>query len=397
MSESLLLTKLYIPPPRPNTVLRPRLVERLNEGMHGRLTLVSAPAGFGKTTLISEWLAGCERPVAWLSLDAGDGDPARFLAYLASALQTIDENYGKGLLAVLNTPQPQPPPIESLLTGLLNEISTIPNNFVIVLDDYHVIDSSPVDQALNFLVEHQPPQMHLVIATREDPPLPLARLRAHGQLTELRAADLRFTPAEAADFLNRMMGLTLRDADIAALEARTEGWIAGLQLAALSMQGRADAAGFIQAFTGSHHFVLDYLASEVLDRQPEHVRSFLLQTAILDRLSGSLCDAVTNQNGGRGMLETLERENLFVVPLDDQRQWYRYHHLFADVLRAHLTEAQPEQVTGLHQRASAWYEQNGFAHDAIRHSLAAADFVRAAALIELACTMRWMPSSAAAS
>ena len=384
MSESLLLTKLYIPPPRPNTVLRPRLVERLNEGMHGRLTLVSAPAGFGKTTLISEWLAGCERTVAWLSLDAGDGDPARFLAYLASALQTIDENYGKGLLAVLNTPQPQPPPIESLLTGLLNEISTIPNNFVIVLDDYHVIDSSPVDQALNFLVEHQPPQMHLVIATREDPPLPLARLRAHGQLTELRAADLRFTPAEAADFLNRMMGLNLRDADIAALEARTEGWIAGLQLAALSMQGRADAAGFIQAFTGSHHFVLDYLASEVLDRQPEHVRSFLLQTAILDRLSGPLCDAVTMQDGGRGMLETLERENLFVVPLDDQRQWYRYHHLFADVLRAHLTEAQPEQVTGLHQRASAWYEQNGFAHDAIRHSLAAADFVRAAALIELA-------------
>ena len=273
---------------------------------------------------------------------------------------------------------------KSILTTLLNEITTIPDSFILVLDDYHVIDSKPVDQALTFLLEHQPPQMHLVIATREDPPLPLARLRVRGQLTELRAADLRFTPAEAAEFLNRMMGLNLRDADIAALEARTEGWIAGLQLAALSMQGRSDTAGFIQAFTGSHRFVLDYLAGEVLERQPERVRNFLLQTAILDRLSGSLCDAVTAQDGGRGMLETLERGNLFVVPLDDQRQWYRYHHLFADVLQAHLIEAQPEQVSSLHQRASAWYEQNGFPPDAIRHALAAEDFERAAGLIELA-------------
>ena len=226
--------------------------------------------------------------------------------------------------------------------------------------------------------------MHLVIATREDPPLPLARLRVRGQLTELRAADLRFTPAEAAEFLNQMMGLNLSDADIAALEARTEGWIAGLQLAALSMQGRSDTASFIQAFTGSHRFVLDYLAGEVLERQPERVRNFLLQTAILDRLSGSLCDAVTAQDGGRGMLETLERDNLFVVPLDDQRQWYRYHHLFAEVLQTRLIEAQPEQVSSLHQRASAWYEQNGFPPDAIRHALAAEDFERAAGLIELA-------------
>jgi LuxR family maltose regulon positive regulatory protein len=386
MSTPILATKLYIPPPRPKVVLRPRLVERLNEGVSSsrKLTLISAPAGFGKTTLVSEWVAGCERPVAWLSLDEGDNDPARFLVYLVSALQTIDVNIGKDLLGVLHTSQPQSPSIESLLTELLNEISTIPNNFVLVLDDYHVIDSKPVDQALTFLVEHQPPQMHLVIATREDPPLPLARLRVRGQLTELRAADLRFTPAEAADFLNRMMGLNLRDADIAALEARTEGWIAGLQLAALSMQGRSDTAGFIQAFTGSHRFVLDYLAGEVLERQPERVRNFLLQTAILDRLSGSLCDAVTAQDGGRGMLETLERGNLFVVPLDDQRQWYRYHHLFADVLQAHLIEAQPEQVSSLHQRASAWYEQNGLPTDAIRHALAAEDFERAAGLIELA-------------
>jgi LuxR family maltose regulon positive regulatory protein len=359
-------------------------VERLNEGQAaGRnLTLISAPAGFGKTTLVSEWIAGCKRPAAWLSLDEGDNDPTRFLAYLVAALQTIAANIGAGSLAVLQSPQP--PSTESILTSLLNEIAAISDSFILVLDDYHVIDSKPVDQALTFLVEHQPPRMHLVIASREDPHLPLARLRARGQLTELRAADLRFTPEEAAEFLNRVMGLNLRDADIAALEARTEGWIAGLQLAALSMQGRSDTAGFIQAFTGSHRFVLDYLVEEVLQHQSEDIRSFLLQTAILDRLSGSLCDAVTAQDDGRGMLETLERGNLFLIPLDDQRQWYRYHHLFADVLRAHLMEAQPNQISSLHRRASAWYEQNGLRSDAIRHALAAQDIERAAGLIELA-------------
>ena len=257
-------------------------------------------------------------------------------------------------------------------------------DFILVLDDYHVIDAEPVDDALTFLLEHLPPQMHLVIATREDPHLPLARLRARGQLTELRAADLRFTPAEAAEFLNQVMGLNLSAEDIAALETRTEGWIAGLQLAALSMQGRSDTASFIQAFTGSHRFVLDYLVEEVLQRQPERVRSFLLQTAILDRLSGPLCDAVTGREDGKGMLDALERGNLFVVPLDDKRQWYRYHHLFADVLQAHLMEEQPDQVSSLHRRASAWYEQNGLPSDAIRHALAAKDFERAAGLIELA-------------
>ena len=286
------------------------------------------------------------------------------------------------MLAALQSPQP--PPIESILTTLLNEITTIPDNFILVLDDYHVIDSKPVDKALTFLLEHLPPQMHLVIATREDPPLPLARLRVRGQLTELRAADLRFTPAEAAEFLNQMMGLNLSAENIAALEARTEGWIAGLQLAALSMQGRSDAASFIKSFTGSHHFILDYLVEEVLQRQPEHVRNFLLQTAILDRLSSPLCDAVTGQEDGRGMLEALERGNLFVIPLDDQRQWYRYHHLFAEVLQAHLQEAQPDRVSTLHQRASEWYEQNGLRSDAIRHALAAKDFEGAAGLIELA-------------
>ena len=285
---------------------------------------------------------------------------------------------------MLHASQPQPPPIESILTVLLNEIATIPDQFVLVLDDYHAIDSQPVDQALTFLIEHLPPQMHLVIATREDPALPLPRLRARGQLTELRAADLRFSPAEAADFLNRRMGLDLTDTDIAALEARTEGWIAGLQLAALSMQGRSDTAGFIRAFTGSHRFVLDYLAGEVLARQPEGVRNFLLQTAVLDRLCAPLCNAVSQRGDGDAMLEALDRGNLFLVPLDDQRQWYRYHHLFADVLRSRLMEAQPDQVPGLHQRASAWYEQNGYPSDAIRHALAAMDFARAAGLIELA-------------
>jgi LuxR family maltose regulon positive regulatory protein len=344
------------------------------------LTIISASAGFGKTTLVSEWVTGCGQPVAWLSLDEGDNEYLRFLAYLVAALQTLAPKIGAGALAALQAPQP--PFIESILTALLNEITTISDNFILVLDDYHTLDSEPVDQILTFLIEHQPPQMHLIIATREDPHLPLARLRVRGQLTELRAADLRFTPAEAADFLNQVMDLNLRDADIAALEARTEGWIAGLQLAALSMQGRSDTAGFIQAFTGSHRFVLDYLAGEVLERQPERVRNFLLQTAILERLSGSLCDAVTAEEGGRGMLETLERDNLFVVPLDDQRQWYRYHHLFAEVLLAHAQEEQPSQIPLLHKRASAWYEQNNLPAEAIRHALAARDFARAADLIE---------------
>ena len=271
-------------------VLRPRLIERLNEGLHRKLTLISAPAGFGKTTLVSEWVAGCERPVAWLSLDEGDNDPTRFLTYLVAALQTIAANIGEGVLGVLQSPQP--PPTESILTALLNEITTIPDNFILVLDDYHVIDAKPVDHALTFLLEHLPPQMHLVIATREDPHLPLARLRARGQLTELRAADLRFTPSEAAEFLNQVMGLNLSAEDIAALETRTEGWIAGLQLAALSMQGHQDAASFIKSFTGSHHFVLDYLVEEVLQQQSESIQTFLLRTSILDRLCGPLCDAV---------------------------------------------------------------------------------------------------------
>ena len=396
MSETLLQTKLFVPPARPNLVPRPQLIERLNQGLvlGHKLTLISAPAGFGKTTLVSGWVSSNERPASWLTLDEGDNDPTRFMAYLIAALQTIAENIGEGVLGMLQSPQP--PPAEKILTALLNEFTAVPDSFVLVLDDYHVIDANPVssladvnvstsvDGALTFLLDHLPPQMHLVIATREDPNLPLARLRVGGQLTEMRVSDLRFSPSEAAEFLNQVMGLKLSNEEVASLEARTEGWIAGLQMAALSMQGRADTASFIQAFAGSHHFVLDYLVEEVLQRQPEHVRSFLLQTSILSPLSGPLCDAVTGQENGRGMLEALERGNLFVVPLDDKRQWYRYHHLFRDVLQAHLMEGQPSQVPALHQRASEWYEYNGSPADAVRHALTAEDFERAAGLVELA-------------
>ena len=382
MFTQILATKLYIPPPRPNTVLRLRLLERLNEGLHRKLTLISAPAGFGKTTLVSAWIASCQPSVAWLSLDETDSDPTRFLTYLVAALQTLAPHIGAGVLRALQSPQP--PPAEAMLTALLNDITTFPDHFVLVLDDYHVIDAQPVDIALAFLVEHLPSHMHLVIATREDPPLSLARLRARGQLTELRAADLRFTPSEATAFLNQVMDLRLAAADIATLEDRTEGWIAGLQLAALSLQGHQDGSSFIRAFAGDHRYILDYLVEEVLERQPEAVRSFLLQTAILDRLHGPLCDAVTGQAHSSARLEALHRGNFFIVPLDDQRRWYRYHHLFADVLAAQLSAEQPEQVATLHQRASIWYEQHGSDADAIGHALAARDYPRAAGLIEVA-------------
>src|SRR5437588_5458158 len=382
MSTPILATKLYLPRLRPNVVFRPRLLERLNEGVHRKLTLISAPVGFGKTTLVSEWVEGIERPTAWLSLDEGDNDPTRFLTYLVAALQTIAATIGQGVLGVLQSPQPPPP--EAMLTALLNDITALSDQFVLVLDDYHVLEAKAVDHALTFLLEHLPPQMHLVIATREDPPLPLARLRARGHLTEVRAADLRFTPSEAAAFLNQVMGLDLSAEDIAALERRTEGWIAGLQLAALSLQGHQDVPAFIRAFAGDHRYIVDYLVEEVLQRQPEPVRSFLLQTSILDRLNGSLCDAVTGQEEGNARLEALERGNFFVVPLDDRRHWYRYHHLFAEVLSAPLMAQPRDQVATLHRRASAWYEQHGSVADAIRHALAAEDFERAAGLVELA-------------
>jgi LuxR family maltose regulon positive regulatory protein len=364
-------------------VSRPRLIERLSEGMRRKLTLISAPAGFGKTTLVSEWIAGCARPVAWLSVDGGDNDSARFISYLIKALQTIKAGIGEGLLAALQSPQPLQ--IETFLTTLLNEITTIENDFILVLDDYHSIDSQSVDQVLAFLIEHQPPQMHLVIATREDPSLPLSRLRARGQLTELRAADLRFTPAETAEFLNRVMGLNLSAENIAALETRTEGWIAGLQMAAISMQGITDTASFIQSFTGGHHFVLDYLMEEVLERQPESVQTFLLRTSILDRMCGSLCDAVLCDASVRGQetLEYLEHANLFIVPLDNERHWYRYHHLFGELLRQRLGQGlTTEGIAELHIRASKWYENNDLMLEAFHHAVTGNDVERAERLME---------------
>ena len=382
MSSDLLQTKLYAPRTRPFLVPRPRLIETLNAGLGGKLTLISAPAGFGKTTLVSEWMAGCTRPFAWLSLDERDSDLARFLAYLIAALQTCASSPGARAAAMLHSPQPPPP--ESVLTTLLNEVAAVPQEFALVLDDYHVVDAPPIDQAITFLLDHLPPQMHLAITTREDPPLPLSRLRARGQLTELRAVDLRFTAEETAVFLHHITGLPLSAAEVASLEKRTEGWIAGLQLAGLSMQGRADVHSFIKAFAGDDRYIVDYLVDEVLQNQPEHIRRFLLQTSILNRLHGPLCSAVTEQPEGSILLETLERSNLFIVPLDDKRRWYRYHHLFADVLQAHLWQEQPESIAGLHQRASIWCEQNDLTPDAVHHAFAAGDFERAARVIELA-------------
>ena len=396
MPVPILATKLYIPPARPKVVLRSHLIERLQAGLRqpqgfGRkLTLISAPAGFGKTTLVSEWIAalpptesGAGVRVAWLSLDEGDNDPARFLMYLAAALQTIAPQIGAGVLAALQSPQP--PPSEALLTTLLNEIAAIPDRVVLVLDDYHALDSPPIDQALTFLIDHLPPQLHLIIATREDPAIPLARLRARGQLNELRAADLRFTSAEAAEFLNHTMGLGLSADDIAALEARTEGWIAGLQLAAVSMQGRSDTASFIGSFTGTHHFVIDYLLEEVLQQQSADIQTFLLRTSLLDRLCGPLCEAVllTAAGSGQTTLEQLERANLFIIPVDSERCWYRYHHLFRDLLRKRLRQSlTPEEVAALHIRASQWLEDQGLMLEAFQHAAAASDIDRATRLIE---------------
>jgi LuxR family maltose regulon positive regulatory protein len=391
MATSLLTTKFYIPPTRPELVARPRLIDRLNAGLgqNGgftrKLTLISAPAGFGKTTLLSEWVGHCDQPVAWVSLDEGDNEPVRFLAYFIAALQTIDLSIGETALAVLQSPQP--PPFEAILPSLINDIATIPEDFALVLDDYHLIDDQPIHKAMTFFLDHQPPNMHLVIAARSDPFLHLSRLRARGQMTEIRTNDLRFTLQEVATFLNQVMGLGLSGDDVAALESRTEGWIAGLQLAALSMQGQDDTASFIAAFTGDDRFIVDYLVDEVLAQRPKGTQDFLLQTSILDRMTGPLCDAVTGQKNGQAVLEQLEQANLFIVPLDSRRQWYRYHHLFADLLRHRLRATQPEVIPELYLRASAWYEVQGQMEEAIQYALAVKDLERAARLLENATPM----------
>src|SRR6266511_142981 len=386
MSTPILATKLYIPPARTDLVPRPHLIKRLNDTVHSKLTLISAPAGFGKTTLVSGWVASCGQPAAWLSLDEADNDPARFMLYFVAALQTIAPDIGAGVLGVLHASPSQKPPPESTLTTLLNEISAISNNFILVLDDYHVIDSKAIGSMLIFLLKHFPPQMHLVITTREDPNLPIAQLRARGQLTELRIADLRFTASEAGEFINQVMGLKLSVEDIAALESRTEGWIAGLQLAAISMQGLQDVSSFIESFTGTHRFVLDYLLEEVFVHQSERIQKFFLCTSILDRMCGSLCDAVLLDSPGSGQatLEYLERANMFIVPLDNERRWYRYHHLFADLLQQRLHRgsnstraSEVGNVTELHTRASVWYENHGLEIEAFHHATAANDIERA--------------------
>lgn len=389
MPTPILATKLYHPRLRPDMVSRPHLIARLNAGLRRKLTLISAPAGFGKTTLISAWLADCKRPVAWLSLDDGDNDPTRFLMYLVAALQTIAVSVGEG---VLRAPQSsQSPSSEVLLVALLNDLTTIGDPFVLVLDDYHMIEAQPIEQILTFLVEHLPPHMHLVIATRSDPRLPLARLRARDSLTEVRAGDLRFTSSESAAFLTQAMGLALSSQDTAALEQRTEGWIAGLQLAALALQGHQNPTSFIASFTGNHHFVLDYLMEEVFGQQSERVQTFLLHTSILNRMSAALCDAVVRDStsSGQATLEYLERANLFLIPLDNERRWYRYHHLFADLLRLRLQQSivtssadGERQLHELHRRASVWYEEQDLAMEAFHHAVVVNDVERATRLVE---------------
>ncbi len=348
------------------------------------LTVLSAPAGFGKTTLLTEWLAADAAggaSVAWLSLDQRDNEPTLFWTYVVAALQTAAEGVGAGALSLLQSSQPS---TEAALAVLLNDLHATPEDILLVLDDYHLIEATEIHDGMAFLLEHLPPRLHLVLATRADPALALARLRGRGELVEVRAADLRFTAEESVAYLNGSMGLALTEGDVAALDGRTEGWIAALQLAALSMQGRGDASAFIAGFAGDDRYIVDYLAEEVLGRQPAEVRDFLLKTSMLDRLTGPLCDAVTGREGGRATLVALERANLFLVPLDGRREWYRYHHLFADVLQAHLLEEHAAEVPQLHRRASAWYEQNGDFSQAIEHALGGADFARAADLMELA-------------
>ena len=388
MPVPLLDTKLYRPKPRAGLVPRPRLTDRLDGGVSRSVVVLSAPAGFGKTTLLSDWLATRpaarvgRRSTAWLALDVGDNDLVTFWTYVITALRTAVPEVGASELALLASPRA--PAIQRVLTTLLNNLSAVDDDIVLVLDDYHLVDAREVQDSMTFLLDHLPPQLHLVLAGRSDPTLPLARLRARGELVEIRAADLRFTPDEAAAYLTETMRLQLTANDIAALEQRTEGWIAALQLAALSMQGRDDATSFIAGFAGDDRYIVDYLAEEVLERLPQQVRAFLLRTCVLDRFSGSLCDAVTEEEGGRAVLQSLDRRNLFLVALDDRRQWYRYHHLFADVLRARLSEEPPELVAGLHRRASDWFAERGKTSEAIRHAMAGRHYERAAELVELA-------------
>jgi LuxR family transcriptional regulator, maltose regulon positive regulatory protein len=378
--DTLLATKLHVPRTRPGFVVRPRLADRLAPEHEGELTLVCGPAGFGKTALLADWARRDPRPVAWLSLDDADNDPARFWRHAAAALDKLRPGVARHVAALLGGLQPTS--FQAVVTTLVNELAGLAEEVVLVLDDYHLIQAPQVHGSLGFLIDHLPPQLHLVLASRADPPLPLARLRARGLLSELRERDLRFTPAEAAELLRVAVGPELPAAAVTVLADRTEGWVAGLQLAALSLQGRTDITAFVAGFSGSHRYVLDYLAEEVLDRQPDYLVQFLLDTSVLERLSGPLCEAVTGHTDSQQLLEQIERANLFLHPLDEVRSWWRYHHLFADLLRARLAREQPERLPGLHRAAAAWCEQHGLVDDAIRHALTAGEFAWVARLIE---------------
>ncbi len=392
----MIATKLFVPTPRRNALARPRLVERLRRGSEARLILVCAPAGFGKTTLLTQWLGRSPadpRTAAWLSLDAADRDPATFWTHVVAALRTVLPGVGPGAPEQLASSSSQVPVVLADLVNdlaadmaddLSGDLAAAPEDVWLVLDDYHLVDSRELRDDMTFLLDHLPPQLHVVLGTWADPDLPLSRWRARGELVEVRAADLRFTPEEAADYLGGAAGSALTPGDVAALTQRTEGWIAALQLAALSIRDREDVAGFVARFAGDDRYVMDYLVEEVLDRQPDEVRAFLLQTAVLDRLTGALCDAVTGRGDGSAVLVALERANLFLVPLDDRRAWYRYHHLFADVLRARLLAEQPAQLPALHLRASRWYGEHDLIEEAVGHALAGRDTDRAADLMVLA-------------
>ncbi|MFN2273979.1 MAG: LuxR C-terminal-related transcriptional regulator [Anaerolineales bacterium] len=380
MTEMLLKTKLHIPASRSEVVPRPALKAQLEHVVSPNFTLVSAPAGFGKTTLLSSWAERSSRSIAWISLDEGDNDPVQFLRYLSASLMTIDSTVGDDALAALKSPQP--PTMDLTLTLLINDIAEFDETLTLVLDDYHLISSDEVHQAISQMIERLPANMHLVLATRVDPPFPLGRLRASGRMTELRARDLRFSLEETAVFLLDVMGLDLSVSQLERLDARTEGWIAGVQMAALSMQGKTDISAFLDGFEGSNRYILDYLLEEVLEQQPDELQKFLMQTSILRKMNGELCDWITGENHGRETLHRLEEANLFLIPLDDEREWYRYHNLFSGLLSYRLSKDSPGTVKESHIKASNWNETHGYLLEAMHHAQASEDVDRIIALLE---------------